>query len=36
MKTNKSRNTDGLPSVYLMAGAVTAILVCALLSIGLG
>ena len=35
MKTNKSRNTDGLPPVYLMAGAVTAILVCALLSIGL-
>ena len=36
MKANKSRNTDGLPPVYLMAGAVTAILVCALLSIGLG
>ena len=29
MQTNKSRNTDGLPPVYLMAGAVTAILVCA-------
>jgi hypothetical protein len=36
MKANKGRNTDGLPPVYLMVGAVTAILVCALFSIGLG
>jgi hypothetical protein len=36
MKTDKSRNRDGLPPVYLMAGAVTAILVWALLSIGMG
>jgi hypothetical protein len=36
MKTEKSRNRDGLSPFYLMAGAVTAILVWVLLSIGMG
>ncbi|EWY40134.1 hypothetical protein N825_03400 [Skermanella stibiiresistens SB22] len=36
MKTNKNRNQDGLPPVYLMAGTITAILVFMLLSVGMG